>query len=318
MIVGASLPTMRAKPPPSKCASGEPTMELLCPDCGGTRWSRQGALPDVAFFAGKALAAPLPGGDLLHCRACDLRLRWPRLPDYGALYDNAGVEAWRAGPLRKDQSLVHAIVDAHAAPCRLLDFGCYNGSFLARLPARVEKFGVEIASAAAAMAREQAGAQVAATLHDLPADLRFDFIVTMDVIEHVQSPRALIAQLAARLAPGGQLIVTTGDGGNLLWRMVGARWWYCYYPEHISFVSARWVRFHVPGLGLHIRGIETFNYLDAPAEGRATRWRAWAKFMLRPRHHARKRALHLARHGWDAGVPGIGLTRDHLLLRLSR
>lgn len=132
------------------------------PDCGATGLHSLGPLPDVAFFAARRLDAPLPAGELLHCPHCDLRLRWPRLPDYQALYDNATVEAWTVGALRKDQRLVRALVEALPARAKVLDFGCYSGDFLAGLPVHLAKYGVEVNAAAAAVARQRSGALRAA------------------------------------------------------------------------------------------------------------------------------------------------------------
>ena len=290
-----------------------------CADCGGGHLRSLGRLPDVAFFAGRALAQPLPGGELLHCPRCDLRLRWPCLADYDALYDNTAVDAWAGGALRTDQRLVQALVEAEAGATSVLDFGCYTGGLLTQLPAPLVKFGVEVAQAAAARAEATAGARVVSKLDEFPPDLRFDLVLAMDVIEHVPSPRALLAALLARLSPGGSLVVTTGDGGNALWRAVGSRWWYCCYPEHITFISARWLRFHAPALGARVQLLQAFNYLDAQSVGaRIKRWRGWLEYLARPGHHARKRAQHLARHRSDLGVPGLGLSRDHLLLKLTR
>jgi SAM-dependent methyltransferase len=159
---------------------------------------------------------------------------------------------------------------------------------------------------------------VVASLEDLAPELRFDVIVAMDVIEHVPSPRALLVQLLSRLAPGGRLLITTGDGTNPLWRLVGARWWYCYYPEHIAFISRRWLRFHAARIGCSILRVDTFNYFDERGRGARRRWLDWLKYLMRPVRHARKRERHLAEHGSDMGVPGMGLTRDHLLVQLAK
>lgn len=303
------------------CRSVQPAAAPVCPDCGSGHLRSLGRLPDVAFFAGRALAQPLAGGELLHCPQCDLRLRWPRLANYDALYDNTALDAWAASALRRDQRLVQALVEAEAetGATSVLDFGCYAGGLLAKLPAHLAKYGVEVASGAAAQAEASAGARVVATLDAFAPDLRFDIVLAMDVIEHVPSPRALLEALLSRLAPGGSLIITTGDGGNALWRAVGSRWWYCYYPEHITFISARWLRFHAPALGARVQAWHAFNYLEAQgARALMKRWWGWLKYLVRPQHHARKRARHLARHGSDLGVPGLGLSRDHLLLRLTK
>ncbi len=243
-------------------------------------------------------------------------MRWPLLPNYGALYDNAAIDAWSLTPLRKDQRLVQVLVEARLEARTVLDFGCYSGEFLARMPARLQRFGVEVSSAAAALAASQAAATVSATLQDPAFPPRFDIIVAMDVIEHVPSPRALLDQLLGRLAPGGLLIITTGDGGNVLWRLAGPRWWYCYFPEHIAFISLRWLAFHAAAAGGRLQAVQTFKYLDEPAT--AKRWWVWAKYLLRPARHADKRARHLVKHGHDLGVPGSGLLPDHLLVQITR
>ena len=68
------------------------------------------------------------------------------------------------------------------------------------------------ASLAAAAAREAStlplGAEiVCGTLNDLPAADRYDAILYLDVLEHIEDDRAELARAAARLAPGGRLIV---------------------------------------------------------------------------------------------------------------
>lgn len=294
-----------------------------CPDCGASGAADLGALPDSAVFAGLALAEPLPGGRLRHCRRCDLRWRDPPLSAerYAALYDNTRVDVWRPGPLRRDQRLVLDACQGLAPGASVLDFGCYTGALLAALPPGVRRCGVELNAAAAAQAREHAGAEVVAQLADWPAEQRFDLIVAMDVIEHVHSPRALAAELLERLAPGGRLIVTTGDGGNRLWGLLGARWWYCSWPEHIAFVSARWLDVHLPALGARCVGLRRFNYLERPEQDRAKRWRRFLRWWWWPSLDAHRRAQRRARLGAEAaeeGVPGIGLTADHLLIVLER
>jgi hypothetical protein len=45
------------------------------------------------------------------------------------------------------------------------------------------------------------------TVADLPATERFDTIVYLDVLEHIEDDRAEVGAAAARLAPGGRLVV---------------------------------------------------------------------------------------------------------------
>jgi SAM-dependent methyltransferase len=291
-----------------------------CPDCGSARQRALGVLPDVAAFAGRRLDAPLAGGRLWHCADCDLRHRHPQLAraEYDRLYDNTQVDAWEAAPLRRDQQLVKRVIEARPGAKSLLDFGCYTGDFLAALPPQLQRCGVEVNRRAAALAAQRAGAEVLPGLDAFAADRRFDVIVSMDVIEHVASPRRLLEALLARLAQGGLLVLTTGDGGHWLWRIAAARWWYCFFPEHIAFVSRGWLRHHAASLGARVVEVRNFNYLEQPGPGALKRWRVFLRYLARPRRHARRRERELAERGHDIGVPGIGLTRDHLLVVLTK
>jgi 2-polyprenyl-3-methyl-5-hydroxy-6-metoxy-1,4-benzoquinol methylase len=47
----------------------------------------------------------------------------------------------------------------------------------------------------------------AGTIDDLPADAKFDAILYIDVLEHIEDDRAEVARAADRLKPGGALIV---------------------------------------------------------------------------------------------------------------
>ena len=92
---------------------------------------------------------------------------------------------------------------------------------LARMGAAVT--GVDAAPENIAAAREHAAGQrldihyFAGELADLPSPLgtngegqgQFDLVTSMEVVEHVADPAAFIGELAARLAPGGLMILST-------------------------------------------------------------------------------------------------------------
>lgn len=96
-----------------------------------------------------------------------------------------------------------------------LDVGCGAGLLaepLARMGAAMT--GVDAAPENIAAAREHAAGQglamtyFAGELAALPAG-QFDLVTSMEVVEHVTDPAAFIAELAARLAPGGLMILST-------------------------------------------------------------------------------------------------------------
>ena len=95
-----------------------------------------------------------------------------------------------------------------------LDVGCGAGLLaepLARLGAKVT--GIDAAPEVIAVARAHASAQGLAidyrhaAVEDL--DEHYDLVTCMEVIEHVADPQAFLGYLAARLAPGGLLILST-------------------------------------------------------------------------------------------------------------
>jgi len=95
-----------------------------------------------------------------------------------------------------------------------LDVGCGAGLLaepLARLGAKVT--AIDVSPEVIAVARDHAAGQRLAidyrhaAVEDL--DSRFDLVTAMEVIEHVADPRAFLICLAARLAPGGLMILST-------------------------------------------------------------------------------------------------------------
>lgn len=129
----------------------------------------------------------------------------------------------RLNPVRlayiRDQIDAHWHIDARErfalAGRSAIDVGCGAGLLaepLARLGAKVT--GVDAAPENIAAAKAHAEGQgLAITYHagELAAlpPARFDLVTSMEVVEHVTDPAAFIGELAARLAPGGLMILST-------------------------------------------------------------------------------------------------------------
>jgi SAM-dependent methyltransferase len=122
---------------------------------------------------------------------------------------------------------------------RLLEVGCAYGFFLQEARPFFDVCGIELAADAAGHAR-RAGLNVltgvadAATLRRLGT---FDVIMMLDVIEHLPDPHGMLRLLAGHLAPGGLVVITTGDFGSLVARLAGPHWRLMTPPQHLWFFT---------------------------------------------------------------------------------
>jgi len=143
----------------------------------------------------------------------------------------------------------------------LLDVGCGNGEFIARMRSLGWAVsGVDPDPSAVSYARGRGLQVFAGTIADVPDKACYDVITLNHVIEHVAEPVELLAECRKRLRPGsGRLIITTPNIGSL------GRWWFGEYwrglevPRHLILFSSVALQECVKraGLCLHSVGTET-------------------------------------------------------------
>lgn len=263
------------------------------------------------------------GGHLYRCAQCLLKFRYPiQSPaTYRALYDNAETTTWPVDTVRPDWDQIIAQINKLVpAGGRVLDFGCYSGGLLARLDERYQRFGVEVNQNAAQIAEQTTGAHIWTTIEDIPADLRFDVVVMSDVAEHVANPSALFQLLSPRIVDRGLIIVTTGDADASLWNRFGANWWYCFYPEHVAFVSLAWAQRTLCVQGWSIIRSQKFRHGNLGFPRLISDSMLACLYGIAPRVYLYmfkflKRSLG---NGSVTSVPGCGISSDHILLALRR
>jgi SAM-dependent methyltransferase len=285
-----------------------------CRTCGGQPVQHVGKLPDVDEFAGQRFGSALPGGDLWRCSQCGFLFRSPVLSDdaYEQLYRTGALDVWDIEQRREDFRLIRKYLHGFdGKSIDVLDVGCYTGQLLASLPKSFHIFGIETNKKAALVAASKGIRVVAETVQELAAASgQYDVITACDVIEHVVNPLDFLKRLRLHLKPGGRLLVTTGNCDALLWRLLGAGYWYCFFPEHISFIGTRWIRTLPQQVNLRLVKFTAFNYQGGAL--RLNRLIRAALYRFSP--ELRRHLLRMFGRSIADGVPpGNGATKDHML-----
>lgn len=126
----------------------------------------------------------------------------------------------------------------------LLEVGCGPGYFLleARRAGIAGAVGVDRNPWAVEETRRRGFEAYLGSIAALPADRSFDAVVLLDVLEHIPDPEPFLAAVAARLRPGGRILLMTPNIRSLLARFSGRRWVSFKIPEHVHYFSPRSIR----------------------------------------------------------------------------
>jgi 2-polyprenyl-3-methyl-5-hydroxy-6-metoxy-1,4-benzoquinol methylase len=144
------------------------------------------------------------------------------------------------------------------APCRLLEVG----AGLAWVSRAAKQKNPSVHTVAQDVSDEGAqqcawvDAYVVGPLQALPDRRPYDLVSLTHVIEHLADPASMLRDLAALLAPGGNIFMTapyrptdwTPPKGIAAWRDYS----YLHVPAHITYFSERWFAQQAKALGLDI------------------------------------------------------------------
>jgi SAM-dependent methyltransferase len=134
----------------------------------------------------------------------------------------------------------------------LIEVGAAYGFFLLEAKAHYRVHGVEIADEAAEFARVR-GLDVrtgSLTREFLEEIGPIDVAVMLDVIEHLEHPKATLALCSEFLRPGGIVILTTPDFASASARITARGWRNMTPPQHLWFFTSDSIERMAAAVGL--------------------------------------------------------------------
>jgi 2-polyprenyl-3-methyl-5-hydroxy-6-metoxy-1,4-benzoquinol methylase len=177
---------------------------------------------------------------------------------------------------RRFEMLTSAITDR-----RVLDFGCGAGGFVRKAHAvAAEAVGVELERRVREYWTKQL--PIHASLEEAGAG--YDVITAFHVIEHLPDPRAMLRDLAARLALGGRLVLEVPSSDDALLTLYDneAFQHFTYWSQHLYLFNAQTLLQLVVQAGLRVVAIQQFqrysaaNHLHWLSKGRPGGHQHWA------------------------------------------
>jgi SAM-dependent methyltransferase len=284
--------------------------KLACPACGSFSARTVGLLTSHATEGFSATT-----GALAECPVCTLRFLQGGASEQSLMeaYEVLPSDAWDDILRRRDFDLsLREILRRHPTG-QVLDVGCFRGDFLRSLPAVYQRYGIEPSRAAREIAASRNVQFVGTSIEDCETNgTKFDVIVMMDVIEHLPRPFAALEQIRGWLAPGGSLIISTGNTKSLLWRLTPLNYWY-YIAQHVSFFNPQWFRWAANKLDLDVDSVQKFSH-SRRAYGKFFVWERWRSLARSSIFWLRSRA------GWypnKSQIMGSAVWPDHILVVLS-
>lgn len=216
---------------------------------------RDGHSPDRAPTRCVWCGAPLDGSarhlaGRTRCATCGVATTdpWPGAESLERAYARYRPESGRFSGvgdavLRRTRARLARRVDRLAPAGRVLDVGAGDGTLIDALRARGrEVLGLE------RDARHEAVRE--GTVFDVEGS--WSAIVFWHSLEHLPAPRADLDEAAAKLEPGGALLVAVPNTESLQARLFGDRWLHLDLPRHLAHIPASALVERLGSLGLDV------------------------------------------------------------------
>lgn len=135
---------------------------------------------------------------------------------------------------------------------KILDIGCGRGDFLSFLPRHYQKFGLEINSHAANIAKKQKiqiyNSDIKHT--KLPPNY-FDCITLWHSLEHFDSPQDTLNKIFESLRPGGTVVMNTPNSQSLGFYLGKKNYFHLDSPRHLFIPNPKSLKKMLTQSGFH-------------------------------------------------------------------
>ncbi len=198
---------------------------------------------------------------LVKCLACGLIYHQliPRKETMKKLYQNSSVlEKWDWDPLTRGFQSKFGFMLNINGKVQTLDIGCHTGGFLSLLPKKWEKHGIDFnaVSLNEAQKRIPEGIFQLGNVEDVDLSPNYFNIITMwDIAEHLYNVQSTFRKVCTSMAPGGYLILETGNWESLSARIFGRSWYYTNLLEHFVFFEPSTIQLILEENGLVVQQI---------------------------------------------------------------
>ena len=157
------------------------------------------------------------------------------------------------------------VVKKYKKAGKLLDVGCGSGDFL--IAAKAAGFcviGQDISDYFVELNKTENQITVGTSFYLKPDESSnsFDVITCFDVIEHHRNPVGLLSEIRKLLKPGGLLIISTHDIGNIFAKLYGEKWRMIYPIGHLTYFTRKTMRKILSQSGYDLIRITGANNID--------------------------------------------------------
>ena len=184
-----------------------------CPICGSERFRTVLQFDQFQFYSDSGEFPKRVDLKEVQCLGCFAYYLNPCYSEYGfqVLFAEAGCSYGSTEAHAQEQIDWLGAHGLLRSGSRFLDAGCYDGRFLTKLPADLEKIGVDIDAPAIERGRQQFGKQniefILGDFESFSVKRPLDTITMFHVLEHLPRPVAVLRNLRSMAHAGSRLVV---------------------------------------------------------------------------------------------------------------